>query len=194
VVTYSVVKSESLPTLAYVLSNTLTRYPLDPCSIMTWVTTNVSPNPITRWLIPHSTSQTAQHRTCPACRTPILSEPDNRPIEEITDAEVSQTLNMVEQLLQNHLEELRVIRENASRPRSEQGVGTDGDEEEEDGGGDEDDDLDLDGLLTPEGFPDLDLDGLLTPGGLPDSERPPSNPQIRGRSRSPPEEYHGMYS
>lgn len=121
-----------------------------------------------------------QHRTCPTCRTPILSEPDNRPIEEISDAEVSQTLGMVEQLLQGHLEELRVIRENASRQRAERGVGPDGGEDEEgDGGGDEDD--------------DLDLNEILMPGGLLDSDRPQSNPQARERSRSP-QGYHGMYS
>ena len=89
---------------------------------------------------------------------------------------------MIEQLLQNHLEELRVIRENANRPRIEEDAGPEGGDGdgEEDGGGDEDD--------------DLDLDEILVPGGLPDSGQPPSNPQTRGRSRSPPEEYHGMYS
>ena len=88
---------------------------------------------------------------------------------------------MVEQLLQGHLEELRVIRENASRQRAERGVGPDGDVDEEgDGGGDEDD--------------DLDLNEIPMPGGLLDSDRPQSNPQARERSRSPPQGYHGMYS
>ena len=88
---------------------------------------------------------------------------------------------MIEQLLQNHLEELRVIRENASRPGTDEDAGPDGGEgEEEDGGADEDD--------------DLDLDDILVPGGLPGPEQPPSNPRTRERSRSPPEEYHGMYS
>ena len=90
---------------------------------------------------------------------------------------------MIEQLLQNHLEELRVIRENANRPRAEEDVGPDGGEGEgEEGGGDEDEE------------DDLDLDEILVPGGLPGPERPPSNSQTRERSRSPPEEYHGMYS
>ena len=88
---------------------------------------------------------------------------------------------MIEQLLQNHLEELRVIRENANRPGTEEDAGTEGGEnEEEDGGGDDDD--------------DFDLDEILVPGGFPGSGQPPSNPQARERSRSPPEEYHGMYS
>ncbi|KAF9780222.1 hypothetical protein BJ322DRAFT_1085308 [Thelephora terrestris] len=131
--------------------------------IMTWVTTN--------------------HRTCPTCRTPLLTEPDNRPIEDITDAEVSQTLGMIEQLLQSHLEELRVIRENARRPRAERGVGPEPVGDGGQRGGDEDDsewvDLNLDGISTPE---------LAPPEG------PPPNPQTRERSRSPPQEYHGMYS
>ncbi|KAF9651130.1 hypothetical protein BDM02DRAFT_977210 [Thelephora ganbajun] len=129
--------------------------------IMTWVTTN--------------------HRTCPACRTPILTEPDNRPIEEITDAEVSQTLGMIEQLLQGHLEELRVIRENGARPRTERGVGPDGGEE---GNGDDEDEGDV-----------LDLESeVWIPGGLLTPERLPSNPRTREPSRSPPQECHGMYS
>jgi len=89
---------------------------------------------------------------------------------------------MIEQLLQNHLEELRVIRENANGPRigEDAGPGGGGGEEGEDSGGNEDG--------------DLNLDDILVPGGLPGSERPPSNSQTRERSRSPPEEYHGMYS
>jgi len=135
--------------------------------IMTWVTTN--------------------HRTCPACRTPLLTEPDNRPIEEITDAEVSQTLGMIEQLLQGHLEELRIIRENANRPRTERGVGPDegGEDEENDEDGDDDDDDDDE---------ELDLNRLLNSAGVLASEQPSSNPQTRERSGSPPQEYHGMYS
>jgi len=94
---------------------------------------------------------------------------------------------MIEQLLQNHLEELRVIRENANRPRTEEDAGPDGEDEgEEGGGGDEDEDEDDD--------LDLDLDEVFVPGGVSGVEQPPSNPQTRERPRSPPEEYHGMYS
>lgn len=102
-------------------------------------------------------------------------------MEEITDAEVSQTLGMIEQLLQGHLEELRVIRENAAGPRAERGVGPDGVEDEEgiDGEGEDDDDDDLEVLIS----------GRMSP-----SEWSPSNSQTRGRSPSPPQEYHGMYS
>lgn len=82
---------------------------------------------------------------------------------------------MIEQLLQNHLEELRVIRENAVRPRAERGVGPDGDENGEDA----DDDVDLDVLIS---------------GGMPTSGQPPPISQARERSPSPPQEYHGMYS
>jgi len=87
---------------------------------------------------------------------------------------------MIEQLLQGHLEELRVIRENAAGPRAERGVGPDGIEGEEgiDGEG-EDDDEDLEALIS----------GRISP-----SERSPPNSQTRGRSPSPPQEYHGMYS
>lgn len=91
---------------------------------------------------------------------------------------------MIEQLLQGHLEELRVIRENAMRPRAEQGVGPDGgeDEDDDDSDDDEDDDSDLD---------------LLISGGTSTSERPPSDPQTNSRPPSPDppaREYHGMYS
>jgi hypothetical protein len=93
---------------------------------------------------------------------------------------------MVEELLQGHLEELRIIRENASRSSAERGVGPDGGEEGDDGD-DDDDDGDEDD--------DLDLDEILFPGDPPASEQPPSNPQTRERSRSPPpQEYQGMYS
>lgn len=96
---------------------------------------------------------------------------------------------MIEQLLQGHLEDLRIIRENAARPRTERAIGPDGDEEGEDGDDDDDDDADEDD--------GLDLGEILFPGGFPasDSERPPPNPQTRERSPSPPpQEYHGMYS
>jgi len=126
--------------------------------IMAWVTTN--------------------HQTCPTCRT-LLAEPDNRPVEEISDAEVSQTLGIIEQLLQGHLEELRIIRENANRPRAERGVGPDGGEDEAD-----DDDENR----------RLNLDMLLNARGSSTSGPPPPNPQTRERSRSPPQEYNGMYS
>jgi len=89
---------------------------------------------------------------------------------------------MIEQLLQNHLEELRVIRENANRPRTDEDAGPEGGEGEDGAGGDEDEE------------DDLDLDDILAFGGLQNTERPPPNPQTRERSRSPPEEYHGMYS
>jgi len=102
-------------------------------------------------------------------------------MDEITDAEVSQTLGMIEELLQNHLEELRIIRQNAVRPTTERAVGPDGGEDEED-----DDDYDEDD--------DLDVDGISIPGGLTSSERPLSSPQTRECSPSPPQEYHGMYS
>jgi len=129
--------------------------------IMTWVTTN--------------------HRTCPTCRTPLLAEPDNRPIEAITDAEVSHALGMIEQLLQGHLEDLRIIRESAARPRAERGVGPDS------GGVEVDDGRDG-------GNVDLDLDQVPVPPTPSTSERQPPTPQTRERSRSPPQEYHGMYS
>jgi len=87
---------------------------------------------------------------------------------------------MIEQLLEGHLEELRIMRENAERPRAERGVGPDGDEDEEDvDGRDEDDDDDLDALIS---------------GAMSTSERSPPNSQTRGRSPSPPQEYHAMYS
>lgn len=82
---------------------------------------------------------------------------------------------MIEELLQNHLEELRVIRENAARPRTERGVGTDGNEN----GEGVDDDVDL---------------GILISGGMPTSGQPPPISQTREPSPSPPQEYHGMYS
>ena len=79
---------------------------------------------------------------------------------------------MIEQLLQGHLEELRVIRENAERPRAERGVGPDESGDEEDvGGGDEDDDEDLDALIS---------------GQMSTSGQSPPSPQTRGRSPSPP--------
>jgi len=127
--------------------------------IMTWVTTN--------------------HRTCPTCRTPLITEPDNRPMEEISDREVTNTLEMIEQLLQSHLEDLRIIRENA---RADLGTGSDsgrpqgGDDDSHDGGGD-----------------NSDLDGTPPVSESP-PERQPSHSQTSERSRSPPQEYHGMYS
>jgi len=106
-------------------------------------------------------------------------------MDEVTDAEVSQTLVMIEELLQNHLEDLRTIRQNAVRPVTERAVGTDG------GEGEEDDDFDDDDFDEDD---DLDLDGRSIPGGFTTSERPPSTPQTREGSPSPPQEYHGMYS
>ena len=94
---------------------------------------------------------------------------------------------MIEQLLQNHLEELRIIRENARRSTAERGVGPDagGDEgeggEDADGGNDEGEAIEL-----------PDLEGILVAALAP--EQPPPIPQPRERSRSPPQEYHGMYS
>lgn len=92
---------------------------------------------------------------------------------------------MIEQLLQGHLEELRVIRENAARSRTERGVGPDS------GGDEREDDNDEDG-----GDEDLGLDEVLVDNPVlsPTSERPLPNPRARERSRSPPQEYHGMYS
>jgi len=90
---------------------------------------------------------------------------------------------MIEQLLQGHLEELRIIRENATRPRAERGVGPDGGEEGEENDDDGDDEDE-----------ELDLNRLLGSGGVPASEPPPSDPQTRERPSSPPQEYHGMYS
>lgn len=103
-------------------------------------------------------------------------------MEEVSDAEVSQTLGMIEQLLQGHLEELRVIRENAGRPRAERGVGPDGGENRGgDGGGDEDD--------------DSEAGEFFIPGGISGVDQLPSGPQTRERSPSPPQEHlHGMYS
>lgn len=84
---------------------------------------------------------------------------------------------MIEQLLQGHLEELRVIRENATRPRAERGVGPDGGEAVEDVDEDDEDDE------------DSDVSEIISP-----LERSPPNPQTREHSPSPPQEYHGMYS
>jgi len=99
-------------------------------------------------------------------------------MEEVTDAEVSHALGMIEELLQTHLEDLRVIRENAAvRPTAEPAVGSDTGGVQREDGGDRDGGRNLD--ETP--IPSI-------------SESHPTTPQHRGRSPSPPQEYHGMYS
>ena len=89
---------------------------------------------------------------------------------------------MIEQLLQGHLEELRVIRENAAGPGAEGGSDGVEDEESVDGEGEDDDDDD-----------DDDLEALISRPMSP-SERSPPDSQTRERSPPPPQEYHGMYS
>jgi hypothetical protein len=90
-------------------------------------------------------------------------------MEEITDAEVSHALGMIEELLQTHLEDLRVIRENAAvRPTAEPAVGSDAGRVQGEDDGDRDGGRNLDETPIPS--------------------------QHRGRSPSPPQEYHGMYS
>lgn len=130
-----------------------------------------------------STWVSTNHRTCPTCRAP-LTEPDNRPIEEVSDTEVSNALGMIEQVLQGHLEELRVMRENAIRPRADRGVGPE-EGGEGTGSGDTGDNGDEDSGSVPGAFPP-------SPTATPTPEPPPSD--SRRRERSPPQEYHGMYS
>jgi len=91
---------------------------------------------------------------------------------------------MIEQVLQGHLEELRVMRENAIRPRTDRGVGPE-EGGEGAGSGDTGDNGDEDSGSVPGAFPP-------SPTATPTPEPPPSD--SRPRERSPPQEYHGMYS